>query len=582
MPTPRLEHHYLRLLANFPAGEVTTTLQALADFLCCSKRYMRALLVKMQQRGWLRWQATPGRGHQAHLLLLRDGPQLLREKAERLLAEGDFAAAIALIADPQQLAAVLHGRLGHSISDDYQTLRVPYYRPMPDLLPGTPLRRSEQHLVRQVFSGLTRVSASGEATGDVAHGWRQQAPLRWRFFLRPGVLFHDGRLLTSEDVVITLRRCAQLPLFSHLQRVEAQGALSVVIELSQPDGQLPLLLTDTAALILPADYAERHRFSSLPVGSGPYRISANNDWHLQLHAFEHYFGLRGLLDEIEVIVLPDVAAGMRKAPPGQQAHKATWLSSSLSDLDYVSGRAAAFTGLPSEPLTEMFVEQGGYFLLCDSRAACWQDPEQRHWLREILHPERLLQRLVEPVRPLWVPATSLLPRWQQAGGRMATSDTTPQRLTLRLAYHDRHPEYPMLAEIMRQVLKEAGVNVQLLELDYQHWVNGDAQADLWLGTVNFARPEVWNVAAWLLSMPLLQQGIAGGDKRLQDNWREAWRSGQLSTVDLVQQVVNSGWLQPLFHHWMRLKGPDQAQNFHLNNLGWFDFSTSWIEPDDRG
>ncbi|EAS3058905.1 peptide ABC transporter substrate-binding protein, partial [Salmonella enterica] len=40
----------------------------------------------------------------------------------------------------------------------------------------------------------------------------------------------------------------------------------------------------------------------------------------------------------------------------------------------------------------------------------------------------------------------------------------------------------------------------------------------------------------------------------------------------------SGWLQPLFHHWMRLKSPDRARGIHLNNLGWFDFRSTWIEP----
>ncbi|WP_260391295.1 hypothetical protein, partial [Salmonella enterica] len=30
--------------------------------------------------------------------------------------------------------------------------------------------------------------------------------------------------------------------------------------------------------------------------------------------------------------------------------------------------------------------------------------------------------------------------------------------------------------------------------------------------------------------------------------------------------------------WMRLKSPDRARGIHLNNLGWFDFRSTWIEP----
>ena len=42
--------------------------------------------------------------------------------------------------------------------------------------------------------------------------------------------------------------------------------------------------------------------------------------------------------------------------------------------------------------------------------------------------------------------------------------------------------------------------------------------------------------------------------------------------------MRNGWLQPLFHHWMRLKSPGQAQGIHLNNLGWFDFTRAWMVP----
>ncbi len=42
----------------------------------------------------------------------------------------------------------------------------------------------------------------GEVEADLAHHWRQIDPLRWRFYLRPAVLWHDGRELTIDAVVI--------------------------------------------------------------------------------------------------------------------------------------------------------------------------------------------------------------------------------------------------------------------------------------------------------------------------------------------------------------------------------------------
>ncbi|PPS59120.1 hypothetical protein CRX72_08385 [Pantoea sp. BRM17] len=63
-------------------------------------------------------------------------------------------------------------------------LRVLYYRPLQNLLPASPLRRSETHLARQIFSGLTRINEeNGEIEPDIAHHWQQLSAQQWRFYL---------------------------------------------------------------------------------------------------------------------------------------------------------------------------------------------------------------------------------------------------------------------------------------------------------------------------------------------------------------------------------------------------------------
>jgi MarR-like DNA-binding transcriptional regulator SgrR of sgrS sRNA len=58
---------------------------------------------------------------------------------------------------------------------------------------------------------------------------------------------------------------------------------------------LPQLLADPAAMILPADHAIRDNFAAQPVGTGPYMVCENDEWHLLMRAFDHYFGFRGYL-----------------------------------------------------------------------------------------------------------------------------------------------------------------------------------------------------------------------------------------------------------------------------------------------
>ncbi|KFD18277.1 SgrR family transcriptional activator [Tatumella ptyseos ATCC 33301] len=588
MTVQRLEQHYRRLLAFYPQREVTLTLGELADKICCSKRHMRGVLLRMQQAGWLSWQPGVGRGHQSVLTLHYSETQLLFRKAEQLLDEGDIRSAVTLLGDQQQLVAgLLRQKLGYQVREDYQSLRIPYYRTMPNLAPGTPLRRSEIHLVKQIFSGLTRVNdQTGLAEADLAHFWSQRDYRDWTFHLRPAVRFHDGRELTSDDVVTSLARLVSQPLFSHIARVHARGRLTVEITLSQPDACLPLLLTDSAALILPADFASRPDFATLPVGTGPYRVEENNRLHLRMRAFDHYFGLRGLLDEIEVIVWPPALKQAAEASQGKgdvRGQPSAWLSSSLSDIEYISGQAVSLTGHPGEDSGDMFPEKGGYFLLCDSRSPHWQQSPARRWIREILNPYALIQRFIPAIRPLWIPAASLMPDWLHAMSegeaiRPASLPVGGAGNILRLAFHRQHPEFEMLAREMQFLLKQQGIILQLMEQDYEEWANGEGNVDLWLGTVNFPVPEVWNAGAWLLSLPLLRHSVSGGDAERFARWQHAWRAGSLQGKQLTQQVIHDGWLQPLFHHWMRLKSPGQAQGIRLNNLGWFDFTRAWMAP----
>jgi len=584
----RIEQQYLTLFHHFGDSPVQTTLQVLADVLCCSRRHMRSLLVQMQDLGWIDWQAEAGRGRQSLLHLKCSKPQLLSAKAEKLLEKGQFSQAFDLLGEDKQLIVpLLRAQLGYRIRADFQALRIPYYRTMPNLYPGTPLRRSEMHLVRQIFNGLTRVKEeNGEVDADLAHHWRQLDTLHWRFYLRPAVQFHDGHELSSEDVLASLNRCKCLPLFSHLQRVTAAGPLSVDIELSQADARLPLLLSHVDALILPADHADRTSFAACPIGTGPYLVSENDEWHLRLKAFDHYFRLRSLLDEVEVLMWPDLddapSSLKEEEKGGVSKQTAAWLSSSTSDADYASGLAAGISGSPSDQSSEMFLERGGYFLLCDSRSPYWRTAGHRRWLRDILGPYVMGQQLIDPIRHFWVPTGSLLPDWYHCmldGERRSPYLDTQGGATLRLAYPGPHPEFPMLLRIMQDLLAAQGVRLEGQELGYEDWAQGKADADLWLGTANFAVPEEWNVGAWLLGSSLLRSSISGGDTQVLKGWETGWRSATLDAEQLMRETTGSGWLQPLFHHWMRLRGPEQARGLHLNNLGWFDFCSTWLAPD---
>ena len=58
-------------------------------------------------------------------------------------------------------------------------------------------------VVHQLFDGLVQFDADLNVVPSIARSWKASRDgLTWTFYLRQGVLFHHGRNVTAEDVVL--------------------------------------------------------------------------------------------------------------------------------------------------------------------------------------------------------------------------------------------------------------------------------------------------------------------------------------------------------------------------------------------
>lgn len=147
----------------------------LAQRCFCSERHARTLLKKWQQAGWIRWSSQPGRGKQGELQFLI-APETLRQQLlnRQLLAGEPIQMLQTLDLPPERLLQLLQPLMGGHWQDRMPVLRIPYYRTLAFPAPLQPLGRAEQHLARQIFSGLTRVE-NNRVSGDLAHHWQHDS-----------------------------------------------------------------------------------------------------------------------------------------------------------------------------------------------------------------------------------------------------------------------------------------------------------------------------------------------------------------------------------------------------------------------
>jgi peptide/nickel transport system substrate-binding protein len=172
--------------------------------------------------------------------------------------------------------------------------------------------------------------AEGQAVSD---GGR-----RYTITLRKGVKFHNGKEMTSADVVASLNRWGKIStpgkaLWKDVEAVEARDPYTVVIHLKEPSGSLLYGLgrPNAGAAIHPKEVIDAAGDGQIKqfIGTGPYRfVEHKPDRHIKLARFKEYVaraeapdGYGGkrvaYVDEILFIPVPDVAVRLAGVETGE-------------------------------------------------------------------------------------------------------------------------------------------------------------------------------------------------------------------------------------------------------------------------
>jgi len=323
--------------------------------------------------------------------------------------------------------------------------------------------------------------------------------------LRKGVIFHNGKEMTSEDVIASLDRWFKYgvrgPIVNkHVEKLEADGKYGVKLYLKEPFAPWATMLAfaNGGPVIYPKEVADAAGKEPVPVkdyiGTGPYRFVEWKAGHeIILERFDKYAnrsekgdGYAGqrnaYFDKIIFIPVSD---------PGTRVNGLR-----AGDYDYAEMIPGdLFEELDKDPAVQTMIRKAAGFgeLFFNEKQGMMTNKKLRQAMLTAMNMEPVLRAAVGPEK-LWALNGALMPpgtKWYTTAGTEAYSQGNPERakaLAKEAGYNGEQITYMCTTSydthynssvVLAKQLKDAGFNIDLQIYDWATLLTRRAQPQLW-------------------------------------------------------------------------------------------------------
>lgn len=345
-----------------------------------------------------------------------------------------------------------------------------------------------------VFNGLVTYGPDGSLAPDLADSWELSADgLVYTFHLRPSATFHNGRPLTSADVIYSWERAADPALNSdtvmtylgdivgvkemhngdaaHIRGLEAVDDHTLRVTIDAPKAYFLLKLTYPTGFVVDREnVAQGEDWYRTPNGSGPYRLVRWDSMTRKI--YQRYAGYTGWMPAIPNIVITMYTGdGIRLYESG--AVDMTGVGS------YNVGRVTD----PNDPLSADLsagVSLCTYYTQFDTSRPPFDDPLVRQAFSLAIDREKLVEVVMRdaalPAKGIYPPAlpgydiTSAGQQYDPAAARQMlssssykTADNLPTILYTDAGYGNA--ANPIAAAMVQMWQQNLGVTVTVQNLD---------------------------------------------------------------------------------------------------------------------
>ncbi len=170
--------------------------------------------------------------------------------------------------------------------------------------PNKAVAAGTKEIYFNIYEGLVKPDSDGNIYPAVASEYTiSEDQCTYTFTLREGVKFHDGSLVTVEDIKHTLDKCADtsngdpmVEAFLNVKSINVVDDKNVEIVLIQPSADFIAGLADVNAAIVPASNADPDKVA---IGTGPYKyVSRSPQENFILEKFDEYWGEPAQIEKV--------------------------------------------------------------------------------------------------------------------------------------------------------------------------------------------------------------------------------------------------------------------------------------------
>jgi peptide/nickel transport system substrate-binding protein len=210
------------------------------------------------------------------------------------------------------------------------------------LNPNVGVTPIDQSRIQQLYDPLTILNPDLTTSPGLATEWTpNKDATEWEVKLRPGVTFHNGKPLTSQDVIYSIRlmskpTSAALPFVSgiKLNELKAVNSTTLRIPLQFPDASLQSNFVYYNTWIV----QDGEKDFTHPIGTGPFKFESFTPGQQSLFSKNANYWMSGepYVDAIKIVSISDDTARLNALLSGQ--------IDAMAQLPYAQAKAHQATG----------------------------------------------------------------------------------------------------------------------------------------------------------------------------------------------------------------------------------------------